>query len=125
MGIGTKISKILRDLSIQLKRLLGKETFSRVYKRYNCCVISKLILRERGVPLDGLTVDISAGGVLFREATKFILNRQGMDVLLELGDLKLPGTITFVSTKGYGVRFFEPLDESKIAPLIAKYGVAT
>jgi len=125
MHIGTRTAGILRRTSVQIKRMLGKQTFSRVYKRYNCCVISKLILRERGVPLDGLTVDISAGGVLFREATKFILNRQGMDVLLELGDLKLPGKITFVGTKGYGVRFSEPLDESKIAPLIAKYGVAT
>jgi hypothetical protein len=125
MDMSTLIPSMMHHAGLKIRRVLGQQTFSRIYKRHNCCVISKLILRERGVPLDGLTVDISAGGVLFREATRYILNRQGMQVVLELGDLKLEGTITFVGTKGYGVRFSETLDETKIAPLIEKYGVAT
>jgi|SRR5450755_1353881 hypothetical protein len=125
MNIGTLIPSVMHHATFKIKRMLGQQTFSRVYKRYNCCIISKLILLERGVPLDGLTVDISVGGALFREATKYILNRQGMEVVLELGDLKLDGTITFVSAKGYGVRFLDVLDEAKIAPVIEKYGVAT
>ena len=93
----------------------------RVYTRYPCCAVSTLLLVDKGVELEGLTLELSRGGALFREACTFILERNGAPVTLRLPDLALVGSVVNTRSEGYGVRFDKVMDEDMLQRLLERY----
>lgn len=93
----------------------------RLYSRYPCCAVSTLLLVDKGVELEGLTLELSRGGALFREACTFILERNGVPVTLRLPDLALSGSIVNTRSEGYGVRFEKVMEEDTLQHLLERY----
>ncbi len=89
----------------------------RAHQRIFCELPAQLILSERSVSLSGLLIEVSRGGALFREASRYILDRKKASVVLVIGNLELPGTIVNVRSVGYGIRFERMLSEDLLAHL--------
>lgn len=97
---------------------------SRVHKRHACCIQGTLEVQDRGYRIEGLVFEVSRGGVLFREASRFILDRIGVAVIVRTADLCVPGTIVNVRPEGYGIQFDALLDQALVDDLLSRYGVS-
>jgi hypothetical protein len=93
----------------------------RAYTRHPCCAVSTLLLVDKGVELEGLTLELSRGGALFREACTFILERNGAPITLRLPDAALVGTVVNTRAEGYGVRFDKLMDQDMLEQLLQRY----
>jgi hypothetical protein len=98
------------------------KVYSRRHSRHECCIISNMIVVDRGIELEGLVLEISQGGALFRHASAYILDRSGETVTLRMSDVKASGTIMNVRPTGYGIRFAQELDPASMDRLLAAYG---
>jgi hypothetical protein len=93
----------------------------RAYPRHPCCAVATLLLVDKGIELEGLTLELSRGGALFREACSFILQRNGAPVTLRLPDAALPGLVVNTRTEGYGVRFEKVMEPDMLEHLLQRY----
>jgi hypothetical protein len=82
---------------------------NRAFERHDCMLMAHLFMPEKEFEIDGLLVEISRGGALFREASTYILDRRNMPVLVRFLDREYPAVIVNVSPKGYGLRWSELL----------------
>jgi hypothetical protein len=115
----------LRDIAQathqQLLRLAGRPTLSaslRRYPRYPCFVPAKLTLVERGYMLEGAITEVSRGGLRFREATTYILDRRVCRISIALLGIAAEGTIVNVSSLGYGISLSALLDDDYVETLM-------
>jgi hypothetical protein len=105
----------------RLLRLAGRPTFGsslRRYPRHPCFVPAKLALVERGYMLEGAITEISRGGLRFREASTYILDRRGSRISIALLGIATDGVIVNVSTLGYGISLSAVLDEDYVDALV-------
>lgn len=102
----------------------GPSRAMRQHERHACCIQGALHIRERNYRIEGLILEVSRGGVLFREASRFILDRVGTVVTVQTADVNAPGTIVNVRPAGYGIRFDNLLDDTLVDDLVARYGVS-
>lgn len=96
---------------------------TRQHERYPCCFQASLVIRDRHYRIEGLILEVSRGGVLFREASRFILDRVGTAVTVQSADLNVPGMIVNVRSAGYGIRLDQLLDDTHVNDLVARFGV--
>ena len=89
----------------------------RRFQRVACEQVAELFLPDRRVALNGMLVEVSKGGALFREASRFILDRRRARVVVRAAGLEIAGTIVNVRDVGYGINFDDPIDEDLIARL--------
>lgn len=97
----------------------------RRHKRYACCVIATLKIIERDIELEGLVMELSLGGALFRQASTYILFREGEDVILYIGGRSAPGVLVATRPTGYGIKLSEELPEAFIEEIVARFGIST
>ena len=90
---------------------------NRRYQRIACEQMAELNIPDRRITLYGMVIEVSRGGALFREASRFILDRRRESVILRAAGLEIPGTIVNVRNVGYGIRFNQEIDEDTIARL--------
>ncbi len=95
----------------------------RRHQRHPCCIIGVLDILDRAVPLDGLVVEISEGGALFRTASTFIFDRRGSPVSLRFADREWRGEIVNVKAEGYGIRLDNNVTVDEIEHIILRYGM--
>lgn len=100
-----------------------KKAFTRRHTRHDCCIIATLTIDERHFELDGVILELSRGGVLFRPASTYILDRYGERVTARFEGIEGEGIIANVRPQGYGVRFREELPEAAIDELVSRYGL--
>lgn len=86
--------------------------------RRSCNLVAVMILLDRGVALDGMVMGISEAGVLFRQASTYILDRTGTAVLMRFAEIELRGSIRDSGTDGYWVRLDKPLPKEGVSELI-------
>ena len=78
----------------KLKPSFGrKKTFTRRHRRYPCCVIAQMDVIERGYTLEGTVLEMSQGGLMFRVASNYILERSGDKVIVHIDGLELHAQI--------------------------------
>ncbi|MFZ4533749.1 MAG: PilZ domain-containing protein [Alsobacter sp.] len=82
---------------------------NRAFERHDCMLMAHLFMPEKEFQIDGLLVEISRGGALFREASTYILDRRNMSVMVRFLEREYPAVIVNVSPKGYGLRWSELL----------------
>ena len=82
---------------------------NRAFERHDCMLMAHLVMPEKNFEIDGLLVEISRGGALFREASTYILDRRNMPVLVRFLDREYAAVIVNVSPKGYGLRWSQLL----------------
>lgn len=104
--------------------MLDRGVRRRAFARVPCCAVASLLLRERAVELEGLILELSRGGALFREAATFVLDRRHVHVTIKLPNRTLEGVIVNSSRSGYGIRLDKILTEEEFDELIAAYGEA-
>ena len=101
---------------------LTKKNFSRRHSRFDCVLISSMKVIEIGAEFDGAIVELSRGGCTFRQASMFALDRIGQSVLIHNEFFETEGRIRAVRPEGYGVQFFNEVDESVIDIIVQEYG---
>ncbi len=117
MGIqGT--DEIRRQLDAVVSRLGMRAASMRRFPRYACFVPATLSVTERDYDLAGAVTEISRGGLRFREARTYILDRRGASVRLRLLGVDWTGTIVNVSPAGYGIRLDALIDEEMVETLV-------
>jgi PilZ domain len=99
-----------------------KKDFSRRHKRQDCVVVGTMKVIEIGAEFDGAILEVSCGGCTFRQASMFILNRLGESVLVRSEFFEAEGRIRAVRPEGYGVQFFNEVEQSVIDRIVAEYG---
>lgn len=97
--------------------------FVRRYSRHECFVIGSLVLPERRLELDGVVMEISIGGTLFRPATRFILDRTGEDCFVCFNELRVPGRVMATRSNGYGIRLLRDLDPDFVDQTVSTFGL--
>jgi PilZ domain len=104
------------------KLKLSKKNFSRRHSRFDCVLISSMKVIEIGAEFDGAIVELSRGGCTFRQASMFALDRIGQSVLIHNEFFETEGRIRAVRPEGYGVQFFNEVEESIIDVIVQEYG---
>lgn len=127
------------DMQKRLAGTLAKQTkgklFSRLFsrgavkaiigeKRDRCCVVGVLVLVDKSIPLDGLITEIGPGGVMFRPASSYILDRGRAEVLLRFADRELRGRIAASTALGYEVTFAVAMPAGSVSEIIHEFGMA-
>lgn len=102
-------------------RRLIKATASAEAPRQPCAIVAVMITVDKRVALDGMVLAVSRAGMLFRQASTFIFDRQGQTVVLRYAGVERAGQIDEVSPEGYWVRFSMPLDQATLDALIAQF----
>lgn len=98
-----------------------KQRFTRAYQRHECQIDTSLMLIDRMTSFDGRIIDLSRGGAMFRPKLAYIMHRQDTPVCMQLGAEELFGQIISTSSRGFSIRFDDPLDDEDLADLIAQF----
>ena len=109
---------------LALPKLLktSKKTFSRRHNRYDCVVIGTMKVIDIGAEFDGALLELSRGGCTFRQTSMFVLDRLNESVLIHTEFFEAEGRIRAVRADGYGVQFFDEVEESVVDRIVQEYG---
>jgi hypothetical protein len=109
---------------VTLPKSLGikKKGFSRRHSRHDCVVIGVMKVIDIGAEFDGALLELSCGGCTFRQASMFVLDRLNESVLIHTEFFEAEGRIRAVRAEGYGVQFFNEVDEAVINRIVEEYG---
>lgn len=109
-----------------LRRLLDRLPHRRApreFERFPCCITATIRVDGTGYEREGLILELSAGGLLFREASHFILQALGVGVDVQFLDRRVRGTIVNTQERGYGVKLTATLDDEEVEHLVAQHGL--
>ncbi len=101
-----------------------RRDFSRASARHACAIEGSVMMMDRVVTFPGRTIDLSAGGALFRPRLSYLLYRRDVPVCLTIGSEEVFGRIVGTTPKGFGIHFDEPLDDETLAAILAEAGAA-
>jgi hypothetical protein len=110
------------SLAIPQSLKLKKKGFSRRHNRFDCVLISSMKVIDIGAEFDGAILELSRGGCTFRQASMFVLDRLNESVLINNEFFEAEGRIRAVRADGYGVQFFNEVDETVIDRIVQEYG---
>lgn len=91
----------------------------RRHERHACLCIGKMAIFNRSLSLDGIITEVAKGGVKFRPAKTYLLDRNGVEVTIEIADHKFTGKIAASRADGYGIAFFDELTDDQISYFLA------
>jgi hypothetical protein len=83
-----------------------------------------MVLVDKSVPLDGMVMEIDAGGALFRPASTYILDRGRAEIALRFADREVTGRISAASALGYEVIFHAPMSTTAVEAIVRDFGAA-
>jgi hypothetical protein len=101
---------------------LKKKSFSRRHDRFDCVLISSMKVIDIGAEFDGAILELSRGGCTFRQASMFVLDRINESVLIHNEFFETEGRIRAVRADGYGIQFFNDVDEGVIDRVLQEFG---
>ena len=111
------------SLLSKLKPSFGrKKSFARRHRRYPCCIIAAMEIIERGYTLDGTVLEMSQGGLMFRVASNYVLERTGEKAVIHIDGLSLHAQIMASRPEGYGLRLMNDLDLTAVSSLVNEFG---
>lgn len=102
-----------------------RRKYVRRYKRFGCCIVATMNITERHFDADGIVLELSQGGLLFRPASLYIMERMREHVSIRFEGLVLDGIIMHANQQGYGIRLTEEISEDRIQQLIKSYGLSS
>lgn len=114
-----KLSSLYRPLAQTFPRLRlpgskQKQQVVRRHHRHACRVKSSLSLIEPGLDIEGLLIDVSEGGALFRPPTTYLLDRKGAHVRIMVHQMGVGGQIVGTSPRGYHIKFFQMVESEQV-----------
>jgi hypothetical protein len=96
-------------MGLALPRLFAKKRVAE-HERHDVHLEAGLILLPREIVVQGLILNVSEGGCLFRPLQNYLLNRTGDRVALAVRGHKLEGRIMNTIPRGYGIAFAQLVD---------------
>ena len=101
-----------------VKTLLRRPSIrDRRFERIMIQARAELFFTERRYGINGMVIEMSQRGALFREASEYIMDRKGALVIVRIAREEFPGVIVNVRPTGYGILFDGPVSEDTIAEL--------
>lgn len=105
------------------KFMRKQKAFVRRHERYECCIVGELELSQRFLSLEGVILEVSQGGVLFRQASTYMLERHGELVKVKLEGQLYSGMIMASRPIGYGIKLNENIPSEVIEEIVMRYGL--
>lgn len=107
-----------RNLNFRVPFLRVGSVADRRFDRQDCYVISSLSVLDRALMFDGIIDSISRGGLQFRPASAYLLDRRGERVSVAIGHRNLSGTIVAVRQSGYGIALDKSLSVAEFSDIV-------
>lgn len=115
-----KFTQAQKDaLQLRIERDKQKNEHLRADQRQSCCLISRLEFAESGLAVDGVVTDASLGGINFRPASRFILERSNERIQIHIGDISLKGFLRRTHPNGYGIQMTPRMTHEQLADVLA------
>ena len=103
--------------------LFRRSKAERQYPRHPCCIPATITVSEREYEIEGLVIEISRGGLLFRPAARYILDRTGTEIIISFATHKHAGRVMHTRKTGYGIRLNTPLEQEDIDMILEEFGI--
>lgn len=97
----------------------------RQFERFPVCIPAILSIEGQNYEDDGLVLEVSAGGLLFRQASQYIVHIAGRGAKIRFLEHKLEGTIVNTQSRGYGIRLASRLIPEEVDRLFEEYGIVS
>ena len=107
----------------RLKKDVKKHSHKRQFERYDIFAVGSLVIMNNSQRMDGVIDEVSAGGLRFRPASVFIMERKNEAVSIHLGDYNISGIIRATRADGYGIQLLDQLSKEQLEILIKQYQV--
>ena len=104
--------------------LFKRSRAERQFPRTACCIPASITVSEREYEIEGLVIEISRGGALFRPAARYILDRTGTEIILSFATYKHAARIIHTRKEGYGIRLNTPLEQEDIDMIVDEFGIS-
>lgn len=105
----------------RLNKDVVKNSHKRQFQRHNIFAVASMVMMDNSLNMDGVVDEVSEGGLRFRPASTFIMERNNESVLMNLDSFQISGIIRATRADGYGVQLLDPLNEDQLEILIDKY----
>ena len=86
-----------------------------------CCIVADLFLDGKDVALEGLVLRLSAERALFREASRYLLDRRGSRAKLRFDGEEYPVRIERTTKAGYALKLEEAISAEKREDLLSRF----
>lgn len=107
----------------RIKEDESKNSHKRKFERHKIFAVAEMVLMNNSQRIDGVIDEISIGGLRFRPASAFIMERSGEAVSISLGELQVSGRIRATRADGYGVQLLDKLNDEQLDVLIGQYRI--
>lgn len=81
-----------------------------IHQRRDVRLNAGLVLLPREIIVNGVILNVSEGGCLFRPVLSHLINRTGDPVIVDVAGLRILGRVMNTNERGYGVAFDELID---------------
>lgn len=95
------------------------QPITRRFTRHDCLLPAVASLDVQKFDLNGVILDVSQQGALFRPASMFLLSIQNEPITLHVAGHDIESLIANTTKRGYGLRFAQIQDEAIIADVTA------
>ena len=95
----------------------------RQHARFACCFPATIRYDGTHHDNDGLLLEISCAGVVFREASLFVMDRAGTVAEIRSADLTATGRIVRSDQRGHAIRLHTPLNDEQVTALVDEFGL--
>ncbi|MFZ4071793.1 MAG: PilZ domain-containing protein [Caulobacterales bacterium] len=80
------------------------------HRRRDVRLNAGLVLLPREISVNGVILNVSEGGCLFRPLLSHLISRTGDPVIIDVAGVRILGRVMNTNVRGYGVAFDELID---------------
>jgi hypothetical protein len=102
------------SIKLPFKSQKRSSASQRSHVRHDCMIVATITVIDKHVTIDGLVSELSLGGVKFRPASTYILDRTDEKVSVSMDGFVIDGTIRNTSPAGYGIQLAMKLEEEDL-----------
>ncbi len=117
----TSNSKQAELLQKRLKKDQEKNAHKRAFERHAVFAVASMILHNNSQEIEGVIAEISQGGLRFRPASLFLLERNSERISIIIDDINVAGIIRASRADGYGVQLLDEINPSELAYILRNY----
>jgi len=117
-AINQKQTELLQK---QLTKDQEKNAHKRAFARHEIFAVANMVLMNNSQEIDGVITEISQGGVKFRPASLYLLERNGERVSMIIDDINVAGIIRASRADGYGIQLLEEISNKEMDYIVRSY----
>lgn len=94
---------------------------NRRHQRNSCSCLATMSIINRSTFMEGIVTEISKGGLKFRPAKVYLLDRLNTPVSFEFSKFRISGKIVATRDDGYGVALYEEISDENLETFLADF----